>query len=155
MKRFLNNDKGIATSDGLIAILVIILFTGIISTLLYNIYIANVSVKRITAANSYIIDLFEYSEKLSYEDVTEANLINYFNDKYYDHNKKEAKALSQDQETDAKYNVIINVEKLNETSGNQDKEDLVEEITLTVKYKLGNKNQEITMKHVRTIDVVN
>ena len=29
--------------------------------------------------------------------------------------------------------------------GNKDKLDLVQEITMTVKYKLGNKEQEITM----------
>lgn len=155
MKKILKNEKGIATTDGLVAILVAILFTGIIATLLYNIYIANVSVKRITTANTYIIDIFEQSEKMSYEDVTAANLITYFNEKYYNNDKKEAQAMSQDGTTDAKYKVIINVQKYNQTQGNQDKEDIVEEITLTVKYKLGNKNQEINMKHIKTFDIGN
>ena len=155
MKKMLKNEKGIATTDGLVAILVVILFTGIIATLLYNIYIANVSVKRITAANTYIIDIFEQSEKMNYEDVTAANLISYFNEKYYNNDKKEAQALSQDGNSDAKYKVIINVEKYNETQGNEDKEDMVEEIYLTVIYKLGSRNQQISMKHMKIIDTNN
>ena len=149
MKNFLKQDKGIAVSDGLIAVIIIALFTGIIATLLYNIYISNTSLKRMSTANMYIVDVFEHIEKTNYENVTESNLITYFNNKYYLNDIKEAYASTVDSNVDAKYKAIINIQKYNELEGNEDKLDLVEEITMTVKYKVGSRNQEITMTMVK------
>lgn len=152
MKRFLKNSKGIAATDGLIAILIISLFTGIIATILYNIYISNTSLKRMSRANLYIVDIFEYAEKIDYDNATEENLIQYFNNKY---ESEGAKAYNSQEENNSSYNVIIDVEKYNETEGNLDKLDLVEEITVTVKYKVGNRNQEITMKKIKQKEKTN
>ncbi len=153
MKKFLKQEKGLATSDGMIAIIIIALFTGIIATLLYNIYISNTSLKRMSLANMFIVDVFEHAQKLDYEDVKDDNsqtsLITYFNNKYYDEDKI-AHASTTDGQTDAKYKVIINVQKYNELEGNSGKEDLIKEITMTVKYKVGSRNQEITMTTVKT-----
>lgn len=40
------NNKGVAASDALIAVLIIALFSGLIAAISYNIYLANSSVKR-------------------------------------------------------------------------------------------------------------
>lgn len=79
IKQFIKNKKGFAATDALIAILIASLFTGLIATLSYNVYTASVATKRNVEANSYIIDFFEHVDLLSFEDVTEQNLIDYIN----------------------------------------------------------------------------
>lgn len=143
-KTKLKQNKGFAASDALIAIVIITIFTGIISTIAYNIYLSNASLKRMSKANNYIIDVFEHVEKMYYEDVNEENLIKYINEKY----KNEDVQAVNNEETEVQYpfKIVIKVQNYNEMAGNEDKLDLVKEITATVKYKLGNREQIITMK---------
>lgn len=143
-KAKLKNNSGFAASDALIAIIIITMFTGIIAALSYNIYLSNASLKRMSKANNYIIDIFEYVDKLYYEDVTEDNLIRYINEKY---NNSEVLAVNNENvNIEAPFKIIIKVQKYNEIEGNEEKLDLVKEITVTVQYKLGNRKQTITMK---------
>ena len=51
-------------------VLIIVLFSGLIATISYNIYISNSSIKRMSKATNYIIDTFEYIDKINYDDVT-------------------------------------------------------------------------------------
>ena len=46
------------------------------------------------------------------------------------------------------YKAEINIIKYNQTKENTDKLDLVQEITMKVRYMLGNKEQTIEMKRV-------
>lgn len=137
-------NNGFAASDALIAIIIITIFTGLISTISYNIYLSNASLKRMSKANNYIIDVFEHVEKMYYEDVNEENLITYINEKY----KNEDVQAVNNEETEVQYpfKLVIQVQNYNEMTGNEGKLDLVKEITATVKYKLGNRDQIITMK---------
>ncbi len=158
MKRIkFKSQKGFAGSDALIAILIITLFTGIIATISYNIYLANSSVKRTSQATGYIIDMFEYIDKTYYDDVTLENLTNYFNNKYYyeegsDTVKDDAdvKVQEDDEDVETPYKVKLSVEQYNETENNEDKLDLVKEITMTVTFKTGNKEQTIEMKKIKS-----
>ena len=175
MRKKLKEEKGFAAQDGLIAVLIIALFTGVIATISYNIYLAKSSAKRISKATSYIVDVFEYIDKIYYDDVTTENLTDYFNNKYYYQagtslvkSDAEVKAIStvnngndvvikrkltssnsQTQENDTPFKAEISVLNYNQTEGNQDKFDLVKEITMKVSYKLGNKNQIIEMKTIK------
>ena len=144
------NQKGFAASDALIAVLIIILFSGLIATISYNIYLSNSSIKRISKATSYIVDVFEYIDKVDYENVTKENLVTYFNEKYFTNENSEVKMLTGDENINTPFKAEINIVKYNETEGNTDKLDLVQEITMTIKYKLGNKDQEITMTRNKT-----
>lgn len=137
-------NNGFAASDALIAIIIITIFTGLISTISYNIYLSNASLKRMSKANNYIIDVFEYVDKMYYEDVSEENLTKYINEKY---KNEEVQAVnSEETEVQAPFKLVIQVQNYNEMTGNEGKLDLVKEITATVKYKLGNRDQIITMK---------
>lgn len=153
----LKKSNGFAASDALIAILIITLFTGIIASLLYNIYLSNASLKRMSKANGYIVDVFEYIDKAYYDEVSENDLILYFNNKYYSNEDAEVVA-EKDEDTlvekygDMPFKVIIDLKSYSEIEGNPDTEelDLVKEITMTVKYKLGNKDQELTIKRIKS-----
>jgi len=155
MKKFLKGQKGFAASDALIAILIITLFSGLIATISYNIYLSSSSVKRMSKATNYLIDVFEYIDKIDYDETTKDNLSTYFNNKYYVGEKSEVKMLSGSEsmeDINTPFKAEINIVKYNETEGNTDKLDLVQQITMTVKYKLGNKDQEITMTRNKTIE---
>lgn len=159
-KQILKEQKGFAVSDGLIALLIITLFSGLIATISYNIYLSNSSIKRMSKATEYIVDMFEYIDKIPYSEVTNENLINYFNGKYYYEEDRvtpktnaEVKLIENDTETvNTPFKAEISIVKYNQTEGNTDKLDLVQEITMTVNYKLGNKDQEITMTRNKTAE---
>lgn len=157
MKDKITSQKGFAASDALIAVLIIALFAGLIATISYNIYLSNSSIKRMSKATSYIVDMFEYIDKTYYDDVTVDNLTNYFNKKYYyeedssiPREDAEVKIKEQQEEViNTPFQAELSVVKYNEQEGNEDKIDLVQEITMKVSYKLGNKNQEIEMKKIK------
>ena len=152
MKISLKEQKGIAASDALIAVLIIILFTGLVATISYNIYLSNMSIKRMSKATSYIIDMFEHIDKEDYANITHEKLANYFNNKYYyeqdgitPKSDAQVKVKEHDEELETPFKSEITIVKYNEQAGNEDKFDLVEEITMKVSYKLGNKDQNIEM----------
>lgn len=152
----LRAEKGFAASDALIALLIIALFAGVIATISYNIYLANSSIKRMSKATGYIVDMFEYIDKIYYDDVTTDNLTNYFNNKYYYESdgttvktNAEVKIAKENEEIDTPFKAEITLINYNETEGNEEKIDLVKEITMKISYKLGNKEQEIEMKKIK------
>lgn len=154
--KILEEQRGFTGSDALIAVLIISLFAGLIATISYNIYLSNSSVKRMSKASSYIIDVFEYIDKINYDKIGEEELISYFNNKYYYEqdgttvkNDAEVKMKEkQEEDINTPYKAEINIIKYNQTKENTDKLDLVQEITMKVRYMLGNKEQTIEMKRV-------
>ncbi len=142
--KILKNQKGFAASDALIAILIIALFVGLIAVISYNIYISNSSVKRMSTATNYIVDMFEYIDKIYYDDVTKDNLSTYFNEKY----GEEAKVV--DTEENIPFNINLEITNYNKTEGNDGKLDLVKQIVMKVNYKLGNKNQTVEMTKIKS-----
>jgi Tfp pilus assembly protein PilE len=155
--RIIKQEKGFAASDALIAILIISLFAGLVAVISYNNYIASSSIKRMSKATGYIVDMFEYIDKTYYDDVTEEKLINYFNNKYYYETnngtpKKDAEVKIidiQDTIDDTPFKAELTLINYNQTEGNEDKIDLVKEITMKVTYKLGNKEQNLEMKRIK------
>lgn len=144
------SEKGIAASDGLIAIFIIVLFAGLIASLTYNIYLSNTSLKRMSTGLEYIVDVFEYVDQLYYDDVTQENITDYFNNKYYydeHHNVKSRAQVKMDtniSNIETPYKARIEITKYSDITENVDL-DLVEEIEMWVTYKLGNKTQTINM----------
>ena len=155
MRNKIREQKGFATSDALIAVLIIILFSGLIATISYNVYLSNSSIKRMSRATGYITNVFEYIDKEYYDNITVNGLKNYINNNQTTFNTANNQInISSNNANEATttignsnpaFTMDIYIEYYNKTQGNTDKLDLVKEITMTVKYKLGNKNQEITM----------
>lgn len=159
MKDKLKDQKGFAASDALIAVLIIALFSVLIATISYNIYLSNSSIKRMSKATNYIIDVFEYIEKEEYDQVTKENIVQYFNNRYYysedgttPKTRADVKMKQNDENVETPFKAEINIVKYKDVEGTLDTQqlDLVQEITMTVKYKLGNKDQEITMTTNKT-----
>lgn len=152
----LKGNKGFVASDALIAILIITLFSGLIASVSYNIYLANSNIKRMSIANNYIFEVFEYANKIYYDEVTQQNLTNYFNNKHYYLEEKVPKQKVQakiretsDEILDTPFKISLDIINYNETEGNADKLDLVKQIRMTVEYVIGNKKQRIEMTTIK------
>ena len=140
MKNKLKSEKGIIATDALIAIMLIVLFSGLILTLGYNIYLSNAGLKRISTATKYITDVFEYVDQEYYDDVTENTLETY------------SQGLAEniyvgDSWNGKGYKIHIEVENYNEEDNTR--LDLVKTIRMTVTYKLAGKEQHLEMTRIK------
>ena len=140
MKRFLKSNKGITGADAVLGVALAILFFGIIATLSYNIYVTSSSLKRSSKALEYITSTFEYVATQYYDNVTEDNIKEYINNLDEKISTNEGKP----------YKAQVSVTKYNQIEGNTDKLDLVKEITMSVTYKLGDKDQTIEIKTAKS-----
>lgn len=147
MIKNLKNNKGIVVADALIAVLIMAIFSGLVITLTYNIYISASFTKRNSTALNYGINIVEYIEKTNYLDITEENLIKYINENLDE--KVSAETAENQSNLTTPYKVILDVEKYNETEGNTDKQDLIKKITLKVKYNLGDAEKEVNFERIK------
>lgn len=162
MKIRLKNEKGAISSDAFIAILIIVISVGLIATLVYNIYISTTETKRKSQATSYIVEIFEYINKIYYGDVTEENIVEYVGYKY-----NNAENAGEDEErADINIASARNVTNIEDTSDTKDilttpykievsiephnlEFDLVKTITITVKYNVANEEKSLTMEKIK------
>ena len=78
----LRQNKGIGLADAIIAVVILMIFTGIIVSISYNIYMGSNFIKRNEQATNYIVELFEYAQGLVYENLDSQVMIDYINNKY-------------------------------------------------------------------------
>ena len=68
-------EDGFTLTDGVVAVIIITLFSGIIMSISYNIYLQSNFIKRNDTATNYIVDLFEYAKSIEdFEDVNYSTL---------------------------------------------------------------------------------
>jgi len=164
--------SGFTGADVLIAIAIITLFTGIITTISYNIYLATISTQRMSKANSYIAQVFEYADEQYYDkialdnetDISKISLVDYFNGKYntipnLDSNSTilasattlymdEGGKLQFNSQLNTPYQIGISVQSYIPPEEDNPL-DLVKIITIDVRYKVGNKQQDVVMTKVK------
>lgn len=124
----LRQNKGVTLADAIIAITIFMIFTGLIITISYNIYLQSNFVKRNSSATNYIVDLFEYAQVLEFKDVTTEKLEEYINQK---------EGISTLDNSSKGYKMKISVK--------ENKEGYIKQIDATVSYKIGKKEKSVTM----------
>lgn len=132
--KFLNKikeNKAAIMSDVVVAMLIVILFTGIITTSFYKIYENNIYIRMNAIAVNYTIKVLEDIEKMTYEEVTD------------DLNT----TLAQTYDIQDNYEVTVNVKKYNEND--ETKKDLIKYVTVNVKYKVVNETKNYTVKTLK------
>ena len=133
----LRQNKGIGLADAIIAVVILMIFTGIIVSISYNIYIGSNFIKRNEQATNYIVELFEYAQGLVYENLDSQVMIDYINNKY-----ENAKAIQgeyiEGTEKQAAYTIFINV--------TNEYPNYIKKIDITVMYKLGKKSKTVNMQ---------
>lgn len=133
-------ENGFALSDTAIAIIIIMIFTGIIVSIAYNIYLQSNFIKRNDTATNYIVELFEYAKSIDFNEITFAKLSGHFNN-------ISVIAVENDNNTVNKgYTMIIGIDEL--TEGNNINEIYRKRITAEVRYKLGEKTKTVTMSTI-------
>lgn len=153
----IKNEKGITGIDLTIAVIVVMLFVSLITTLYINIYNSSMTTKRKTTANSYINEIFTEIKKADFAKITtkqeaidtgKDELIEYLNSVITHQNMTFYR--TGDIPEDKPYKVELNVEKYNETEGNEWKKDLIRIVTIKVHYRIGKQDEEVSSKIVKS-----
>ncbi len=127
----IKSNKAMTMTDVVIGMLIIIIFTGILTSSFYQIYKYNISIKMNALALEYSIKILEDIDKMPYEEVN-----NQLND-----------SLKENYKIREGYNAYIEIKNYNEEDNT--KEDIIKIVTLTIKYKEIEKEQEYTVKKLK------
>lgn len=156
----IKSENGITGIDLTIAIIVVMLFVSLITTLYLNIYNSSITTKRKTTANTYMETVFNEIKKADFSTVsTKQEVIDNGKDELLEYLKSNIKDKNitfyrtGDMPEDEPYKIEINVEKYNETEGNEWKKDLIRTVYITIHYRIGKREEQISSKIVKT-DVV-
>lgn len=133
----LRQNKGIGATDAIVAVIILMIFTGITVSISYNIYLQSNFIKRNEQSTNYIVELFEYAQGIVYENLNSEVLVDYINNKY-----ENAKAINgtyiEGAEKQAAYTIFINT--------TEPYPGYIKQIDITVMYKLGGKTKTVNMK---------
>lgn len=132
----IKQNKGIGSVDAVIAIVILMIFTGIIATISTNIYTQSQYIKRNDQATNLIVEIFEYAQGILYDNVSSANLTEYINNMYDNVNAIEGEYQEATKPTSG-YTIFINVQ---DTYPNY-----IKQIDVTVAYKLKGKIKTVNM----------
>lgn len=133
----LKQSNGVGLADALIAVVILMVFTGVIISVSYNIYLQSNFIKRNEQATNYIIEIFEYAQGLVFEDVNSQVMVNYINNKY-ENTKAIIGEYSDGTQKQAAYTIFINT--------TENYPGYIKELNVTVKYNLGKKTKTVNMK---------
>lgn len=132
----IKGNRGFTTADIVVAIVVMMIFVGMIATLFYNFYLSTTAKNRNAMATNYIVDVIEEIKAMNYDEVQkdtqDSNSINNL-----------IQQLEATKQIPKGYIITGEVQKYNETEGNTDKKDLVKILTIRVEYSLGKKTEKI------------
>lgn len=114
----LKSNKGISMADVVIALLILIILSGVIGNILYQIAYNNAALRMNAIATDYAVKVAEYIDKIPYENVT---------------NGMQITEINGEQIID-KFNVSIEVENYN--NDDSTKEDIIKKAIITVNYSI-------------------
>ena len=130
----LKRKDGITGIDISVSILIITLFTGVISGLLYNIYLTSMNVTRTAIASNIAIDLLEYAQELDYEDVGSDLVIR------YEQNIGQVPNGYTCTSTVTKHSTLLN-----------EKEDIIKIIEVNIEYSVGKMQEQLILKTLKVL----
>ena len=140
----LRDNKGITGIDISVALIIIVLFVGIISTLSYNYVIASRSMNRKAIATNIAISKIESIKSQPYDQVIETNGNLSEMTEYRDINGVQA--------PNGPYEVVTEVQKyinsnyINNTQDRTQLQDVIKIVKVTVNYNTGNRKESIELK---------
>ena len=111
--------------DVVIAMVILSMFVGLISSLYYNMAYGNYSIRYDAMAAAYAVKIAEDTDKLSYDEVVTG--LNY--------------------DLDEGYTATVQVEKYNQDD--ETKEDIIKTVTITINYNLMNTEKSYTLKKLK------
>lgn len=145
IKSRLKGKRGIITSDAVISIIVVMLFTGVIMSLMVNVVLETQKIKMNSQQTDLAIEVLEHIKTLSYNETTESNLIAYINTKNLDY----VSAGTATESLTTPYKIAIDVQNYNETEGNRDKLDIIKIIEVRVETVLNDKEYSTVISTIK------
>ena len=150
MKNFLKKDKGFTTIDLTIALIIIVVFTVLISSVSYNTYLASIEAKRTATAINYAVEIFEHIGEIRYDetyatyDIFDIEGIPEF----------EQDTITQDENNNdivkgsiGTYDIELKIEDYNDA-------DLVKILTLTITFPVSRKDTEkVELQRIKTAEM--
>lgn len=127
----LKDKKGFTGIDVVVAVLIILLFVGMLVTAFYNIYKISTEIAFEAEALQYLVSALEYSDKINYEEVTEQNLLAYL----------------ANEEIPENYTVTFTIQSYNQIDST--KQDIVKIVTGKVVYQIENKEEFIEISKLK------
>ena len=124
-------NTGATLTDVVIAMLIIMLFTGILTTTFSGLYKNNIHIKMNAIAADYAIKILEDIDKMPYEEVD--NTLN--------------EEISKKYEDYKNYEAHLDIENYNKDDDS--KEDIMKIVKLTIKYKVIDSNEEYVVKKLK------
>lgn len=124
-------NMGATLTDVVIAMLIIMLFTGILTTTFSGIYKNNIHIKMNAIAVDYAIKILEDIDKMPYEEVN--NTLNEEITKKYENYKN--------------YEAHLDIENYNKDDENN--EDIIKIVTLTIKYNVIDSTEQYVVKKLK------
>ena len=132
----LNSNKGVTIPDVIIAMIILSLFVGVISSLFYQIVSHNNAIRYNAVAVNYAVKIAEDIDKMTYEEVVEEDLNESLQETYgYGDNIQ----------------IDIQVEKYSDEDAS--KKDLIKIVTITVQYEYMNSNQSYELKKLKIKEI--
>lgn len=128
--KFFKRNKGITGIDIVIAVMIIIIFTGLISTFMYNLYRINLETLKNANANAYATIILEKVDEKAFEEVTDD-----FVDKLIHNNELKI---------DSAYTVEFSQKTEN---------DLIKKVDLKIKYTVENSNKSIEISKLKIKEI--
>lgn len=141
----LKEKKGIIISDAIVAILLVLLFAGIITSLMVNIVLESAKIKVNSKQIEFATEILEYVQEIAYENVTQENLIDYINNK----NKAEVSAGEAVENLTTPHKIGIHVETYIPENESLPKLDILKTVTITVQANLQNKSYTTTISTIK------
>lgn len=142
-KKMIKQNNGFTTADIVVAIIVIMLFVGLITTLFYNFYMTISAKNRNAIATNYIIDVIEEIKSMEY-DIVQADAGSTTSINQLIEQLEVIKGIPKE------YKITGELQKYNELEGNTDKKDLIKILTIKAEYTVGNKNEKIEISTLLT-----
>ncbi|MFR5682709.1 MAG: hypothetical protein ACLUD1_01190 [Clostridia bacterium] len=127
----LKDKKGFTGIDVVVAVLIILLFVGMLVTAFYNIYKISTEIAFEAEALQYLVSALEYSDKINYEEVTEQNLLDYL----------------ANEEIPENYTVTFRIQSYNQIDST--KQDIVKIVTGKIVYQIENKEEFIEISKLK------
>ena len=149
MNRFYNNyikknrykrEEGVTIIDLVIAIIIMSVFVGVITTLMTGIYKQSLELQISSNAMSYATIILEKIDEKSFEEVQNPNFVE---------NLKASGEVTIPEE----YTIKLNVENPDNVS--EEVSDVIKKATVTVNYKIRNEEKSISISKLKVKEIYN
>ena len=135
LKNLIKSNKGFTMQDLIIATLIITIFVGLISTLMYSVYNINIRTDLTSQMATYAVQILEDIDKIAYEEV----------------NSDLANTYKSQLNIPAGFDV--NIEVTNYVDGTQNIEDVIKIVNLTISYELRGDTEQFSVQRLKIKEI--